>query len=226
MLHRNHRNYIFFIFLLWASWSCTAKQENQTTQPENQSADNAAKPAPSNNSSTASIDSSRLIVPGKSIGLTALQEKAEAVTARLGKPDQGDAAMGKALSTWFSKPAANAKDTTRHQTTLYFKTNMGAPNQASRVDQIRVTSPYFITTDSVHVNASLSVIQKAFPGVVKAGAYPVPKTTGKIFIYDAAAAGIAFEINEQERCVAITVHAANQQIKNNYLPLNPDIEWF
>lgn len=226
MFFKNNQKSFFLFFLVLSCWNCSPKQENQTAQTENRADSLTTEQTSVNKPDTAVITASRLIVPGKSIGQTALKEKAEVVTTRLGKPDQGDAAMGKALSTWFSKPAANASDTTRHQTTIYFKTNMGGPDEASRVDQIRITSPYFLTQDSIHVHSDLAAIQKAFPEIVKVAAYTAPQTSTKVTIYDAVAAGITFEINEQKRCVAITVHAANQEIKNTYLPLFVDLEKF
>ncbi|RDC64714.1 hypothetical protein [Adhaeribacter pallidiroseus] len=212
--------------LIFSFWCCSSKQDNQTRLPLKVEDSVSAEPAPRTATNPIGVTPNRLIVPGKSIGLTALQEKAEVVTARLGKPDSSDAAMGKALATWFSKPDTTVPKAARHQTTIYFKTNMGGPDEASRVDQIRITSPYFLTIDSVHVNSDVASIQKSFPEIVKVAAYTSPQNAAKVTIYDDAAAGIAFEMNEQARCVAITVHAANQGIKNSYLPLFPDMEKF
>ncbi|QMU30226.1 hypothetical protein [Adhaeribacter radiodurans] len=219
---------IVYSLLFWLSLhACSGKQEN-TAGTTHQKSEQNSPINPSENAKpiVAEVKTSQLIVPGKSIGLTKLQEKAEQVTASLGKPDFSDGAMGKALATWLSKPAADATDTTRHRTTIYFTTNMGAPDEASRVNQIRVTSPYFRTVDSVQVGSDWSFIQKKYHGTIKAAAYKVTGTSKKVTIYDAVADGITFEIDEQGRCVAITIHQPQQDIRNTYLPLFPDMERF
>ncbi len=224
--YSSSRRNLCTILLILSIYACTNKQENTTaTQQEPEKNTTPETNLPSK-SAISEVKTSQLIVPGKSIGLTKLQEKAEQVAAHLGKPDMSNAAMGKALATWVSKPAANATDTTRHRTTIYFTTNMGAPDEASRVNQIRVTSPYFRTKDSVQVNSSWSFIQNKYPEAIKVAAYKLPNTQKQVVIYDAVAAGIAFEIDEKGRCIAITVHQPEQDIRNSYLPLFPDLEKF
>ncbi|PSR54422.1 hypothetical protein AHMF7605_13330 [Adhaeribacter arboris] len=216
---------IICTLLVWLSLqACSGKQENTAVSHQKLESNNPAELTTDAKPTVPEVKASQLINPGKSIGLTKLQEKAEQVGARLGKPDVSDAAMGKALATWFSKPAANAPDTTRHQTTIYFTTNMGAPDEASRVNQIRVTSPYFRTADSVQVGSNWAFIQQKYPEAIKAAAYKLPNKQSKITICDAIAAGIAFEIDEQGRCVAITIHQPQHDIRDSYLPLFPDME--
>src|SRR5436190_1838891 len=51
---------------------------------------------------TTPVSASRLIVPGKSIGLTSLDQKIEEATKHLGPPASEDAAMGgKELDIWY-----------------------------------------------------------------------------------------------------------------------------
>ena len=48
------------------------------------------------------VSVAQLVVPGKSIGQTKLKEDAVLVYKKLGRPDAGDAAMGKSLATWYA----------------------------------------------------------------------------------------------------------------------------
>ncbi|MEP6711343.1 MAG: hypothetical protein ABJA37_02950 [Ferruginibacter sp.] len=162
------------------------------------------------------VSASRLLIPGKSIGLTTLNEKATLVNKRLGKADEGDAAMGKALLTWFSKPSANAKDSTKYSTTIYFVTNMGGPNEASRVKQIRITSPFFMTLNRIGVTSILDSVLHYFPSAKKTALYNAADKT-PVYIYDDVATGITFEINSKNKCVGITIHEPNQKAFETYI---------
>jgi len=166
-----------------------------------------------------SITPAQLIVPGKSIGQTALQMKAEVINQILGKSDRSDAAMGKSWAVWYSRPTAS--DTIRKETTIYFATNMGGPDEASRVKQIRVTSPFFQTAGHVGVGTPLKAIQQAFPNLKAAKTYTSVKTKQSITILDDAASGIAFEFNPSQTCVAVVVHEPQQPVNTIYINLFP-----
>ncbi len=154
----------------------------------------------------------KLIVPGKSIGLTTINETAESIGQKLGTPDAGDAAMGKSISTWFSK-------TNRlHSTTIYFTTNFGDSSEAKRVSQVRITSPYFSTRESLAVGSNFSSINKYFPSLKLSGNYPVaPKSSTMIRVYDDVNGGIAFEINPENTCIGITIHKQGERAFQTYL---------
>jgi hypothetical protein len=159
------------------------------------------------------VAENRLIIPGKSIGLTAINDKADSVFKKLGKPDEGDAAMGKSIQTWYSK---SETDTTKYSTTIYFTTNMGGPDEATRAKQIRVTSPFFMTAERIGVNSVLESVSHYFPLAIKTAVY---KDAAKkpVYIYDDTKAGIAFEINDQNKCVGITIHPENAKAFQTYI---------
>ena len=81
------------------------------------------------------VSPEQLILPGKAIGRTTLNEDATLIAKVLGPPDKGDAAMGKALSTWYAN-----HDPTGYQTSIFFERQMGG-DETSRAKQIRITSP-------------------------------------------------------------------------------------
>jgi hypothetical protein len=163
--------------------------------------------------STASvIQPAQLIIPGKSIGKTAINADMENILKVFGPPDHGDAAMGKSWSTWVSKPATGE---TPYETNIYASRNMGVGNEASLVKQIRVTSPYFKTATGIQTGSLLELVSKQFPGIrIVSGA----ANTGKgSTLYDDVANGIAFEINKDAHCAAIIVH--EPAVTVTYIPL-------
>ena len=94
---------------------------------------------------------SQLVVPGISVGQTAINEASENVHKRLGKPDGGDAAMGKSVSIWYAN-----HDTSSYLTQMFFTRNMGN-DETSRVKQIRVTSPWFKLNNNLFAGSPLKM---------------------------------------------------------------------
>ena len=158
------------------------------------------------------VTKDRLIVPGKSVGLSSIDEKAESIGAKLGTPDEGDAAMGKAISTWRSKTNK------AHSTTIYFTTNFGDKEEAKRVQQIRITSPYFSTKEKIAVGSSIDDVKRSFSSLIKTGFYPLPSDVKQsVNVFDDATAGIAFEIDPSNKCVGITIHKPGEKPFETYL---------
>jgi hypothetical protein len=157
-----------------------------------------------------------LIIPGKSIGNTSLNEPADSVLLRFGKPDAGDAAMGKSLSTWYA-----GHDTTGYQIDVFFSRKMGTQDDVSRVKQVRVTSPDFKTAEGSGVGSSLAQISSVYK-VNKTATY---HENGQAFgIYDDAEKGIAFEVDNNEKCTGVILHDAGKPMDSNYLPFHPGIK--
>ena len=158
------------------------------------------------------VPEAELIVPGKSIGLTSIGERADSVGAKLGRPDEGDAAMGKAISTWYSKG-----DKT-HSTTIFFTTNFGDKDEASRARQVRITSPYFKTKEGLSVGSPMDDISKVYPVLKKTGRYPSPKDASQmVVVMDEPDKGIAFEIDPSYKCVGIVIHRPEDKPFETYL---------
>lgn len=161
------------------------------------------------------VSADKLIIPGKSIGQTTLNEDAREVFKRLGKPDAGDAAMGKALSIWYA-----GHDTTGYQTMIYTTRQMGTENETSRVKQIRVTSPWFVTAEGIHSGSSLQEISKVFD-VKKQATFTLNKQVYSIY---RSAKGIAFEVDPQEVCKGIIVFDMVSEPGQMYLPFYSDMK--
>lgn len=154
------------------------------------------------------VPAAALIVPGKSIGQITLRENADSVYKALGKPDSGDAAMGKSLSTWYADH--NPKG---YQTQVFCVRNLGNPDEnISRIKQIRVTSPYFKTSERIGAGSTLTEIQTKFK-VIKTASYPDKKPPYQI--YDDKK-GIAFEILNG-KCRAVIVYLPGDRGGITYL---------
>lgn len=143
----------------------------------------------------AGIQPAQLIVPGQSIGLTRLDEPADSVTKRLGRPDAGDAAMGKSLSTWYA-----GHNPQGYRTGIFCSRQMGA-DETSRVQQIRITSPWFKTKEGLSVGADSTTIsnyytlkptQRFSDNGIRGTEYSSPT-------------GIAFELDQSGHCIGIIV---------------------
>ncbi|OKS88585.1 hypothetical protein [Mucilaginibacter polytrichastri] len=163
------------------------------------------------------VSAAQLIDPGKSIGLTHLNESLDSVSLKLGKADRGDAAMGAAFTTWFAK-----HDTSGYQTDVYSHRMMGGKDDnTSRVKLIRVTSPYFKTIQGVGTGLTLTEIGKHFH-VKHIANYITGTDTLKV--YDDTKEGISFEIDKGDKCTGVLIHAP-KDAASGYLSMHPNAQY-
>src|SRR5690348_16540653 len=100
--------YTMFLLAAFLFIACNSnKKENSITESNIDTTtthDIVTGPDPTINMSgdTANVSSNRLIVPGKSIGLTSLGQDADEASKHLGPPAMEDAAMGKYLDAWYT----------------------------------------------------------------------------------------------------------------------------
>jgi hypothetical protein len=157
--------------------------------------------------------SSDQIIPGRYIGPIFLGESPDSVLDALGKPDFSDAAMGKAWLTWRGK-----RDEHNNQTQLdVYVTYKDSSMSTRSVQQIRTTSSNYQLADSLHVYSSFQSLQGTYPDLAYTGSYQ--EDGREIKIYDAEAAGVAFEIVEagtQRICTGIIIHLPGTAVNNVY----------
>jgi hypothetical protein len=156
-----------------------------------------------------------LIVPGVSLGQTIINEASENIYKRFGRPDAGDAAMGKSISIWYAN-----HDTTGYVTQMYFSTNMGN-DDTKRVKQVRINSPAFKINTKVHVGAPFTYA-KALYKLTKAGTFE--ENGSPRSLYDDNKAGIAFETDDKNMITGITVHQPGRDVTTTYLPFFPSLK--
>ncbi|WP_345953906.1 hypothetical protein [Mucilaginibacter sp. PAMB04168] len=161
------------------------------------------------------VPADRLIVPGKSVGRTVLNDNGAEVVKRLGRPDAGDAAMGKAVSIWYAN-----HDSTAHQTMIYTARQMGTSDETARVKQIRITSPWFTTADSVRTGVPLQQIKQHYE-LTKAAYYTKGK---KQFTLYTTTRGITFEIDSYSNCSAIIIGEPQDKTGSLYLPFYENLQ--
>ncbi|WP_349315819.1 hypothetical protein [Chitinophaga sp. MM2321] len=204
------KNLLYGLLLTGLIAGCKQKvQPSQQTTPEEKKEDTTVNIPPGTATSAA-----RLIVPGKAIGLTSIGEDVQNVINKLGAPDKGDAAMGKAMATWYAD-----HDPKGNQTTIYTERQMGV-DDTSRVQQIRITSSWFSTADSIHTESTLNDIRKHF-APKKAATY---KEDGKNYFIYTTGQGITFEITADSVCSGIIVHDSSKTAISTYLPFHAGIK--
>lgn len=172
---------------------------------------------------TENPESVPLIIAGESVGKIALGTDASTLHSVLGKPDMSDAAMGKAWTTWYGKKRDEHNNKTELDIyTAYKDTSM----REQTVQQIRTTSSFFVTTDSIHVYSSLNDIKNKY-AVKRSAQYNSDGRT--ITLYDDKQKGIAFEIADagsQHTCIGIIIHAKGKSVNDIYIMLHPDMKRF
>ena len=163
------------------------------------------------------IEKEWAIIPGKSVGLTSLEENVEKLS-ELGEPDATDSAMGKSWPTWVSK------EDKKNELNIYTTYKNSEMNEKV-VRQIRITSPQFETPTEITTGKSLQEIQKAYPEIKLVGKYTDEKTQKLVEIYDSERQGIAFEFTKNE-CVAIIIHTKGKKVTEEYMTFHPNMEKF
>jgi len=164
-------------------------------------------------------DSKLLIVPGTSIGLTALGQNAESL-AVLGQPDLSDAAMGKAWMSWYSKKT----DDKGFKSELMICTGYKDSEMKEKViKEIRINSPDFKTGNGNGSGQTLETIQHEFPNLKLVSAYNNTALKTEVQIYDEVNDGIAFEIQQHGKCIAVIVHPKQKPLSNEYIVLHPEL---
>jgi hypothetical protein len=219
--------FIFFLFTACnnapATNDDTSNKDSITTQPDTIIKHDTTAV---NNDTIKNVETTEgepLIIAGKSVGKVSLGTDASTLQNILGKPDMSDAAMGKAWITWYGKkPNEHNNKTELDIYTAYKDTSM----REQTVQQIRTTSSFFSTADSVHVYSSLDDIKNKY-AVKKSARYNSDNRT--INIYDDKSRGIAFEIasaGTQTICTGIIIHPKNKSVNDIYIMLHPDMKRF
>lgn len=198
---------LFFCFSILLFLNCTDKPK-ETENPLRHSEANSPTILEEN---TKKDNYANQIIPGKRLGSIILNQNATAILDSLGKPDSGDAAMGKAISTW--DQGGN------NLLTLYTTTQMGVEN-FSRIKAIRSLSKDFKTVDNLGVNSSLAELKRYYK------LNPVGKFTynGKHYFLYTTEKGIAFEVGLNEKCKGVLVYLQDTNLENFYLPIYPDFK--
>jgi hypothetical protein len=197
--------------LLGLNMSVAACQSAHKTDQNADSMSNLAS-AP-----TQSVDERFLVVAGRSVGEIALGEDVEEVSRMLGRPNAGDAAMGKAWGIWYSDDS-----TAKHRNEIaVYSSYRDTSMRIKDVKQIRITSNRFKTKDGLATGSTLEDAKLKFPTIEKLSAY-LNEDKDTVTVYDAKKDGIGFEFLKG-KSISLTVHQVNIPVNGTYLTLHP--EW-
>lgn len=196
--------YILTILCISVLFACNQKSKSVSDAIKNESRAHTD----TNGTKDIAIAGDKLIIPGKSIGQTGLNEAANAVVNRLGKPDFGDAAMGKSVSAWYD--GHNRKSYTVY---IYCTTDMGN-DDISRVKVIRVSSPSFKTQNRLYAGMLIADAQKHYK-LEQLGAFKLNNSNR--MLYDDTAVGIAFDADRSGNITGIAVHEPGKSVLNAYM---------
>src|SRR5687768_870964 len=95
-----------------------------------------------------------LLVPGKSAGKFYLQQNMDSIFTLLGKPDDGDAAMGKAWGIWHGK-----------DTIAIYSTYADSTMSSKTVRQIVVSGEGYRTESGIGSNTPFGIIRDSYPAL-------------------------------------------------------------
>ncbi|TCD26233.1 hypothetical protein EZ456_14575 [Pedobacter psychrodurus] len=163
------------------------------------------------------VDERFLIVAGRSVGEITLGEDMEQVGIKLGRPNAGDAAMGKAWGIWYSDDSTGKHPNEIAVYSSYRDTSMLIKD----VKEIRITSNKFKTQDGLATGITLEDTKLKFPSIKKLSSY-LNEDKDTVTVYDAQKDGIGFEFLKG-KSISLTVHRANTSVNATYLTLHP--EW-
>lgn len=199
--------YIFFCSILVLLMSCR-QSKNQNEESSSQKTDSMTSITPENHSKNV------LIVPGKRLGMVTLNQDAKPVFDHFGKPDTGEASMGKASATWHIKT-----NDQKSVLTIFTTRKMGVEN-FSRIKFVRTTSTVFKTKNGIGVGSTLKSIETQFE-LKKIGSFI---ENGKTYSLEGTAKGIAFEIGPDKKCHGIVVHPKNLKANETYIPIYENLK--
>ena len=198
-------------------FSCNQKVKDQTIIKSDSipkiitvalSAADSTKKADSTARLLASL-SSDTIFAGERIAQLSINQGFDEVLQIMGDPATADTAKNNLLLQW----RTNKVDTIQYVTTAFFSNSKAG----KKIKQISTTSPSFKTPNQVGCGSTLAYIKIQYP-TIKKPTETYTNTAGKTFsVYDEVKEGIAFETNQEGKCVLVSVHVKGQ--KNIKIPL-------
>ena len=166
------------------------------------SAADSAKKADSTGKLVASLANDTIFAGDKIAQLMINQGFDEALQI-MGDPAAADTSKNNLLLQW----KENKIDTVQYFTTAMFSNR----KEGKKIKQISTTSPSFKTATQVGCGTTLAYIKVQYPTIKKATETYLNKAGKSISVYDEIKEGIAFETNEEGKCVLVSVHVKGQK---------------
>ena len=159
-------------------------------------------------------ESKDAILNGDRIGKVRLGMDEEELEKLLGKPTEGDAAMGRAVNVWTAKSSDGRTEETQ------VAVHRDEEGHHWKVTQVAVTSPFFCTRGGNSTSSDLDAIWREFPDL-RYFAGNIGGYGSDLEIYESTTLGIAFLIERNNpaskggswgKCRAIIVHPGQQEV--------------
>lgn len=166
------------------------------------SAADSTKKADSTTRLIASLSNDTIFAGDKIAQLMINQDFDEALQI-MGDPAAADTLKNNLLLQW----RANKIDTVQYLTTALFNNSKAG----KKIKQIATTSPSFKTATMVGCGSTLAYIKIQYPTIKKATETYINKAGKTISVYDDVKEGIAFETNDEGKCVLVSVHVKGQK---------------
>ncbi|PST83504.1 hypothetical protein C7T94_13190 [Pedobacter yulinensis] len=205
------KKYVFLSLLgLVLGTACTRPKQKQAEQLD-------AAASRKDSVSVADIPEQKLVVPGAAVGMLDIGTDMQEIFQKLGKPDAGDAAMGRAWSVWYHPDSTSqVNDDELNLFSAYADSGM----VKKEVRQIRVTSPEYRTDLGIGVGSPYEEMKKQYPAVREVQRLVNMRRGDTLVVYDDVQQGIAFDVCKR-RVFALTVHRRSTPMQHGYLTLKP-----
>lgn len=167
------------------------------------------------------IGDPQLVVPGRQMGKISIGQDMEEVFKLLGKPDDGDAAMGKAWSIWKLKDGEGGSD---NGEMAIYSTYKDSTMSSKVVKQVMVNTGGYATKNGLQNNADLGHIIQGLPSLKQVSMYVDDAKKDTLYVYDSKEEGLSFDVkrtNDQYFTRAMTIHPKHESVSNTYLTIHP-----
>lgn len=195
---------VLHVILLLAAVSLLACQSNTS----------GSKTVSTDSLSNVDVNKIVLIQPGRSVGNISLGQDMQAVGDTLGKPDAGDAAMGKAWGIWYDK---DSKGGSRNEIAIY-SAYADSTMTGKDVKQIRIADGKFKTKEGLGIGSSLSSFKATYPDLELRSGYLNTLSGDTLRVYDSKLKGLSAEVI-RDICSAITIHSPGTYANETYFTL-------
>jgi hypothetical protein len=162
----------------------------------------SAKKADSTSKLVASL-ANDTIFAGERIAQLIINQGFDEALQIMGDPAAADTSKNNLILQW----KANKKDSIQYFTTALFSNR----KEGKKIKQISTSSPSFKTPTQVGCGSTLAFIKIQYPTLKKATETYADKVGNKISVYDEIKEGLAFETNEEGKCILVSVHVKGQK---------------
>ncbi len=143
------------------------------------------------------------IFAGEKIAQLTINQGFDEALQIMGDPTTADTSKNNLILRW----KVNKTDTIQYFTTALFSNR----KEGKKIKQISSTSPSFKTPTQVGCGSTLAYIKIQYPTIKKVSETYTNKAGKTISVYDEIKEGVAFETNQEGKCILVSVHVKGQK---------------